>query len=186
MEFGLEDEDKKALDATEANQLGPSSPLSSVLSDIPEDLPLDGDDEVEELDLPEPGRYISAVECPMCGNRVESSFKEEFEIEHCRGKRMTYKQQKQFCKAHKDRSAQQLWDERGYPRIDWDSLEHRLKRHQAQIRDILNGTRKSYYRNQLEERVRSGNAKTAGKAFQSEPAKGSNAGYYGSKGEKFM
>lgn len=145
-----------------------------------------GSPDVEEVELPKPSDHVAKSPCPLCKEQVEDSFKLDFEIEHCRGKRMNFRMQERFCKAHKTRAASQVWKDRNYPEIDWSSFHKRMKSHHSHLHAVLDGEVKSYYREQLEERLKSGSTKTAMKGINLDANTGSGVGYYGGRGERLM
>ncbi|GAB7354114.1 hypothetical protein MBLNU459_g4678t1 [Dothideomycetes sp. NU459] len=142
--------------------------------------------EVQELDLPEPSKRVAKSRCPLCKTLVEDSFRQDFEVEHCRGGRMNFRMQERFCKAHKARTARQVWEDRGYPEIEWTSFHKRMTSHHDRLHAVLDGEADSYYREQLEERLRSNTSKTTMKGINLDAHPGSGVGYYGSRGEKRM
>ena len=161
------------------------SPSLSSLSSAP-DSP--GVVEIATLDLPDARPYVPKSDCKICGRSVDKLLKEEFENEQglAPGKRLSHKWQKRFCRYHRRREAEDLWNERGYPKIDWNSLEDRMLKLHPHLEGIMNGTKSSYYREELADRLK-GRAKTAVQAVQSEDAKGgAPVGYYGPRGEKTM
>lgn len=145
-----------------------------------------GSSDVEEVELPKASDYIAKSPCPLCKVQVEDSFKLDFEVEHCRGKRMNFRMQERFCKAHKARAANQVWKDRNYPEIDWSSFHSRMKSHHPQLHAVLDSQVESYYREQLEEKLKSGSTKTAMKGINDDSNTGSGVGYYGGRGERLM
>ena len=148
------------------HQQNPSSDCISVLSGLssPPDSP-------------------SKARCPLCKDLVEKLFLDEF----TGGKRMTIRQQAEFCKAHKIRSAQGLWRDRRYPDIEWSNFERKLTSLHPRLEELLQGNKQSYYRNALEDTVRSGKNRTLKQAMlQGEMMEGLSPGYYGSRGAKIM
>lgn len=124
--------------------------------------------------------------CPLCGQTVEEAFKLDFEIEHCRGKRMNLRTQERFCQAHRTRYAQDAWRDRSYPKVEWESLLSRLEKHRDRIRDILDGSAASHYRQEVEKKVRLGKTKTAMQTWSLRTGSGASVGYYGAKGGNIM
>ena len=121
--------------------------------------------------------------CPLCKESVEKSIFEET----TGGNRMNIRQQAEFCKAHKIRSARGRWKERGYPDIDWRTFETKLKSLHPRLEKLLQGNTQSYYRNALEDTIRSGKNRTLKQALlQGEATECLSPGYYGSRGAKIM
>lgn len=135
-------------------------------------------DDVQKFDDPmtKPDRAI----CPMCGDVVDSEFLRTYN----NGNPMNVRKQIKFCCAHKKRSAEDTWISRGYPAIDWGSLDERISKHHRFLGSLLNGT-SSYYREILSECVKSGKNRTLKQSMMSSdmPA---GPGYYGSRGLRAM
>ncbi|KAI0203933.1 RTC4-like domain-containing protein [Astrocystis sublimbata] len=98
----------------------------------------------------------SGPTCPMCYQEVDRELLEKYSPD---GK-MSVKQQTAFCRLHKRRSAAKARMEKGYPRVDWGALEQRCSLHYRFLRNILEGTQASHYRELLRERVESGKNRT--------------------------
>ncbi|SLM40109.1 Restriction of telomere capping protein 4, C-terminal [Lasallia pustulata] len=125
----------------------------------------------------------SEAKCPVCRKTVDRDFLESFN----NGSRLNVRQQGQFCRAHQKRAAVAEWEERGYPKIDWDRFGKRLKKHHHVIDDILTGLRQSFYRNALDDLVKSGRNRTlAQKMMSGESIEALSPGYYGTRGARAM
>lgn len=158
----------------ESSQLSPPPRLSSSpLSSLYEESDLD-------LDL------IGKIVCPICGDKVESEFKDNFQTDFCRGRRMNMRLQEKFCQAHKARNALDIWQDRGYPKIDWSTLKDRCKAHHQHLRNVLDGTYDSPFRLQHAKMLNRAKGGTVASAAKSGNFTGLRAGYYGTKGEKLM
>ncbi len=160
------------------------SPLSSISSapDSPELEALK-----EQFSFPELGiaKYYDhpSAKCPICQEPVERSFLEEFDS----GQRLNVRQQARFCKAHKMRSAENEWQAKRYPMIDWTHLGERLGRFHSVVDDILKGDKPSFYRNAFEDQIKSGQNRTLQQSLLSgQGFEGLAPGYYGSKGSRLM
>ena len=124
-----------------------------------------------------------SAKCPICQEPVERVFLEEFDS----GERLNVRQQARFCKAHKKRSAEKVWQAKGYPKIDWTRLGDRLKKFHAAVDDILKGNRPSFYRNVFEDQMKTGRNRTLQQSLLSgQGFEGLTPGYYGSKGSRLM
>jgi hypothetical protein len=166
------------------------------VSDSPELSELsDPDSDVEEVDpktlgLPTPKEYIPSVDCKGCGKQVPLLLKQEFEDKYNHGKVLTYKKWSWFCDHHKREDARQVWQERGYPNIKWESFEKRLQAHYDRLLAVLERRATSIYRDRLQKRVDSGSTRSAAAAYNPGSSDDSDLeikpGYYGSKGEKLM
>ena len=100
---------------------------------------------------------------------------------------MSLRQQAQFCKAHKEQTAKSDWKERGYPNIDWEHLDRRLKNFHDAIDDTLSKRKQSFYRNAFEDSLKSGKNKTVQESLiRGDEIEGESPGYYGGRGAKLM
>ncbi|RBR24543.1 uncharacterized protein FIESC28_02654 [Fusarium coffeatum] len=115
------------------------------------------------------------TQCPWCGDAVS----EQALKDYSKGKRLNVQMQTRFCAKHKKETAMDTWRERGYPHIDWERLEERLKDHQHYLSQIVDG-KTSHYRNILAEKIRTGQARSLKKEGDLNP------GYYGPRGCKLM
>ncbi|KAL8846336.1 MAG: hypothetical protein Q9221_008576 [Calogaya cf. arnoldii] len=104
--------------------------------------------------------------CPLCNSNI--------------------RQQAVFCKAHKIRSAQDLWRKKGYPAIEWKEFQARLPRYGDALVGILNGTYTSFYRNVLDEQVKSGKRTVKQSMMVGDDQEGLKMGYYGTKGQRIL
>lgn len=134
------------------------------------------------LDLDEDADQLcqSHAICPMCGDHVDIGFLQSYSG----GERMNIKKQDNFCQAHKIRSAREEWTTRGYPTIDWTTLDQRIQSHHSFLKQILDG-HQSYYRNVLQDAVKTGKGRTLrqdifGLGHTLTP------GYYGPRGLRAM
>ena len=126
----------------------------------------------------------SSAKCPICNETVDRSFLVEFDSG---AQRLTVRQQTQFCKAHRTRSARSEWEDKGYPKIDWTRFEERLAKFHATLKDILRGKRPSFYRNSYEDKLNARQNRTVQESLTSGTGmEGLEPGYYGSRGAKIM
>ncbi len=125
----------------------------------------------------------SAPKCPCCNERVESLFFKEW----TGGRRLTIRQQADFCKAYKKHKAENEWREQGFPHIDWHGLNERLNKFHHAIDEILQGRKSSFYRNVFEDLVKSGKDRTLRKTLMNgDELEEPTPGYYGSRGARIM
>ncbi|GKT54807.1 hypothetical protein ColTof4_08332 [Colletotrichum tofieldiae] len=110
--------------------------------------------------------------CPMCSEIVDKTLLESFSG----GARLRIRRQIEFCRLHKRKTAEDAWDARGYPRIDWESLGSRLTAHYDFLQDIIKGG-SSHYASLLVDKVKEGKNRTLLKAEDS-----LTPGYYGPRG----
>lgn len=117
------------------------------------------------------------AQCPYCKDRVDRDFLLDYDTTV----RLSVREQIRFCKAHRVRSAEVEWKEKGYPTIDWPGFDKRLTKFHAHLDDILENKRASFYRNAYEERFKSRQNETA-----EQSVKNLELGYYGSRGAESM
>lgn len=162
-----------ALDSSFDLESGNGNILSSpIISD------LDQLSDTESDDMPpedEENPQDKMTQCPWCGDAVS----EQALKDYSKGKRLNVQMQTRFCAKHKKETAMDTWRERGYPHIDWERLEERLKDHQHYLSKIVDG-KTSHYRNVLAEKIRTGQARSLKKEGDLNP------GYYGPRGCKLM
>ncbi|KAI0107626.1 RTC4-like domain-containing protein [Nemania sp. FL0031] len=127
--------------------------------------------EIEELES------TTAPRCPMCHKEVDRELIEKYSTN---GK-MSVKQQTDFCRLHKRRSAETAGMEKGYPKIDWEGLKGRCEAHLKFLQGILEGSQASHYRQIFKEKVDSGKNRTLLKSQDN-----LTPGYYGPRGLQVM
>ncbi|KAK0932430.1 hypothetical protein LTR29_015989 [Friedmanniomyces endolithicus] len=148
-------------------------PASPLLEDItPSDLP----------------SGVRRMECTICTATIPATLREDYEDLYPQAKQWTFKWQQRFCRYHRLAEASHLWEDRGYPKIDWTRLGSRLRqrKHMTHMKRIISGGVTSTFREHFQTRVKS-RAKTLLQVADDEDAnKGASAGYYGPRGEKIM
>lgn len=115
--------------------------------------------------------------CPMCKEPVEPALLQEFLAQNDRRVR----EQQRFCQSHKQRSAEREWREKGYPVIDWDTFDERIRGYFPPLEEILVAGR-SFFRNILDSTMKSGKAKNFRLTISGDGLENMSCGYYGSKG----
>ncbi|TGO79353.1 hypothetical protein BELL_0035g00120 [Botrytis elliptica] len=111
--------------------------------------------------------------CPMCNEPVAA------EDLKALGKMNTRKQEK-FCLSHQRKSARSNWKSKGYPDIDWETLDSRISNHHAFIKKIIGGAT-CHYREVFDEKVKSGKDRNLMKSSTN-----LIPGYYGSRGLRLI
>jgi len=107
--------------------------------------------------------------CPMCNKPVSKQLLESQGF-------MNIRQQERFCNKHQRDSAFHEWDDKGYPEINWNSLDSRIAQHHEFIQKLIKG-QDSHYRQLLDDIVEAGTERNLLKS------KGNlTPGYYGSRG----
>ncbi|KAH6709418.1 RTC4-like domain-containing protein [Leptodontidium sp. MPI-SDFR-AT-0119] len=110
--------------------------------------------------------------CPMCGATVDP---EDIRA-HSRNGIMNIRTQEKFCRAHKIRTAQDDWEIKSYPTINWDELDSRITKHHTFIKKLING-QDSHYRELWGENVEAGKDRSLRKMTSN-----LTPGYYGARG----
>lgn len=107
--------------------------------------------------------------CPMCNALVDPA-----EIRAYGN--MNIRMQEKFCRAHRKKTAEKDWEEKGYPAINWEKLDSRISKHHALIKKLINGE-DSYYRELMEDKVNAGKDRSLMKMTSN-----LTPGYYGTRG----
>ena len=121
--------------------------------------------------------------CPMCGISVPT---DDLELFKASCPIMTMRDQQKFCHQHKKAEAEAEWTRRGYPTIDWDGLEVRMKHFEGDIVWLMERPQKSWFRSQLEHRVDTGKGRNLVAHLNSTGLEDISVGYYGTRGLRAM
>ncbi|CCD52855.1 hypothetical protein ACHAPC_010161 [Botrytis cinerea] len=111
--------------------------------------------------------------CPMCNEPVAA------EDLKALGKMNTRKQEK-FCLSHQRKTARSNWKSKGYPDIDWETLDSRISNHHTFIKKIIGGAT-CHYREVFDEKVKAGKDRNLMKSSTN-----LIPGYYGSRGLRLI
>jgi hypothetical protein len=111
--------------------------------------------------------------CPMCNKPVDPADIRAFG-------EMNTRMQEKFCRSHQKKTAEEEWDQRGYPAIDWERLDSRISKHHSYIKKLINGA-DSYYRTAFNETITAGKDRSLLKMTSN-----LTPGYYGSRGLRAM
>ncbi|TGO84350.1 hypothetical protein BPOR_0515g00030 [Botrytis porri] len=129
-------------------------------------------EDLEREDSSEIDDYTGS-RCPMCNEPVAT------EDLKALGKMNTRKQEK-FCLSHQRKSARSNWKSKGYPDIDWETLDSRISNHHAFIEKIIGGAT-CHYREVFDEKVKAGKDRNLMKSSTN-----LIPGYYGSRGLRLI
>ncbi|KAH7364365.1 RTC4-like domain-containing protein [Rhexocercosporidium sp. MPI-PUGE-AT-0058] len=110
--------------------------------------------------------------CPMCGATVDP---EDIRA-YSKSGVMNIRTQERFCRAHKIKTAQDDWEIKDYPTIDWDKLDSRISKHHTFIKKLING-QDSHYRELWGENIEAGKDRSLRKMTSN-----LTPGYYGARG----
>ena len=111
---------------------------------------------------------LTDARCPYCKKPVDGAALQAFS----KGAYMTVRMQSRFCDQHNQDEARAEWAAKGYPTIDWSTLDARISAHHDFLDGILRG-RRCHYGDIL-----------AGHLARSDF--GDMPGYYGAKGSRAM
>ncbi|KAF1949469.1 hypothetical protein CC80DRAFT_598921 [Byssothecium circinans] len=134
--------------------------------------------------------------CPLCQESVDPDHSAEFWKAH----RKTVRNQSLFCKEHNIRAAKTRYRREGFPTINWDNLQSRIRKLKPQLVKLLRNETgmESKYRKQHAAKLLSGKAAVVPvrrkgqkladvekqlKNFDNMPA---STGYYGPRGRRIM
>ena len=121
--------------------------------------------------------------CPVCNENIDQELLEEYPAVD----RLMIREQSQFCKAHKRRTAETTWEKQGFPKIDWHGLDGRLNKFHDAINDILQGRKFSFYRNGFEDIIKTRKDRSLQKNLMKDvEIEELTPGYYGSRGARIM
>lgn len=154
---------------------GSTTPLSSANSSVVNAL-LDGENLMSDDD----DKMISPDQafCPWCKEAVDPESLMRFQSQP----KQRIREQQRFCESHKKGSAEKEWRDKGYPEINWDEFDERIKNHFADLEDLLVPDSASYYRNILDTNLKSGHAKNFRLTLDGDGLETISCGYYGTRG----
>lgn len=120
--------------------------------------------------------------CPMCKEEVDPEALVTFEAQP----KQRFRDQIVFCESHQASSAEKEWKSKGYPTIDWDTFDERIRSHYDDVAKLLVPECSSYYRNLLDSAMRSGKAKNFRLTLSGGGLEDISCGYYGTRGSGKM
>lgn len=134
------------------------------------------------LRSPPPDGPPPPAHCPWCKEEVDRELLNMFEAQP----RKRIREQQRFCESHRQNAAERQWETQGYPNIDWDMFEDRVKEHFAALEQLLVPECSSYYRNILDTKLKSGEAKNFRLTLSGDSLETISCGYYGTRGAAKM
>ncbi|RAH83576.1 hypothetical protein BO86DRAFT_408528 [Aspergillus japonicus CBS 114.51] len=120
--------------------------------------------------------------CPWCKEPVPQELLERFQAQP----QQRMREQRRFCESHKSTAGEREWQEKGYPTIDWDLFEDRIKPHLEGLDRVLEPGSSSFYRNILDTKLKAGEAKNFKLDLRSDGLEDISCGYYGTRGSSIM
>ncbi|OJJ86436.1 RTC4 family protein [Aspergillus glaucus CBS 516.65] len=130
----------------------------------------------EEITLPKKAL------CPMCKEEVDPEALMRFEAQP----KQRFRDQMVFCESHQASSAEKEWKSKGYPTIDWDIFDERIRGYYDDLAKFLVPECSSYYRNLLDSAMKSGKAKNFRLTLSGGGLEDISCGYYGTRGSGKM
>lgn len=120
--------------------------------------------------------------CPMCKEEVDPEALMRFEAQP----KQRFRDQIGFCESHQTSTAEKEWKSKGYPNIDWDAFDERIRGHYDDLAKLLVPECSSYYRNLLDSAMKSGKAKNFRLTLSGDGLEDISCGYYGTRGSGKM
>lgn len=122
--------------------------------------------------------------CQLCGSFIPNDL---YNTWTARYPEMTFRQQRELCRTHKEADAEAERKSKGYPKIDWTELQSRLRRHKRSVAMVLKNPEQSFFRDRLEVAIKSGKARNVLKQITGQGESDlMSVGYYGVKGMQAM
>ncbi|KAJ6000651.1 hypothetical protein N7481_001060 [Penicillium waksmanii] len=165
--------DNEAMALDPSGGSGSSSPLSSAPSDF-----IDLLEDETNMKPPAPRRWL----CPMCKEEVDPDLLILFESQP----NQRVRDQQQFCTSHKQNTAKAEWQEQGYPEINWETFDQRIKKFFPKLEKVLAPEHPSYYHNILSTIMKDGKAQNFRLTMAGDGIETISCGYYGTKGAAKM
>ncbi|OAL28202.1 hypothetical protein AYO20_09530 [Fonsecaea nubica] len=134
----------------------------------------------------EPEPRTVGVRCPVCEKPVRDTIS-VFVPDNLRT--MPFQQQQKFCSQHRLAEARGQWEERGYPKLDWEKLESfRIPKKTLELERVISRQRSSYYLDELDAKIKAakGNRRTIRHYLNEGLIDVAKPGYYGPKGARIM
>lgn len=169
----LGDDDASSLSSPINSPSLPSSDLNFELSQADSALPVK-----KEEDNSPPKLAL----CPMCKEEVDPEALMIFEAQP----KQRFRDQLVFCDTHQATKAEKEWTNKGYPIIDWDTFDERIRGHFDDLEDLLVPDSSSYYRNLLDGDMKAGKAKNFRLTLAGGGLENISCGYYGTRGSGKM
>lgn len=155
----------------------PSSPSSAFNFELSQaDNSLTAKEDEQETWQPKP-----AV-CPMCKEEVDPEALARFEVQS----KQRFREQVGFCDSHQTSKAEKEWKNKGYPIIDWDTFDERIRSHFNDLEKFLVPGNSSHYRNLLDGDLKAGKAKNFRLTLSGGGLENISCGYYGTRGSGKM
>jgi hypothetical protein len=155
-----------------------------ILPDEWRNIPKQVEEELHNFGPTQVPRDDGISRCPVCREEVLDEDLQNFKI---RFPLMRVREQQHFCKQHNLKTARLEYEQRGYPIIQWDKLEHRLEtKHISDIPFIMERPEKSHFRKLMEARLESGLERTLFRQLKNQGSDAVSMGYYGPRGMQIM
>lgn len=120
--------------------------------------------------------------CPMCKAEVDPDALMKFKLQT----KGLYRDQAAFCDSHQAATAENERKNKGYPIVDWDTFDERVKSHFDDLEKLLVPGSSSYYRDILDSELKTGKAKNFRLTLARGALENISCGYYGTQGSGKM
>lgn len=174
LEMLSQDDDISSLSSPVDTLSSPSSAFNFELSQADNSLTVKEDD--QETWQPKP-----AI-CPLCKGEVDPEALARFEAQS----KQSFREQVGFCDSHQASAAEKEWKNKGYPIIDWDTFDERIRNHFNDLEKFLVPGNSSHYRNLLDGDLKAGKAKNFRLTLAGGGLENISCGYYGTRGSGKM
>ncbi|KAI5307016.1 hypothetical protein KEM56_005598 [Ascosphaera pollenicola] len=128
----------------------------------------------------------NAVCCPICSCPMYDDLADECQLVLTQ----PFRRQTAFCQRHTRKRALEEWEERSYPKIDWETFEERIASCFPTLEEIITGKRSSFYRKLMTKQADEEGDKSTMKKYrltvESKNLESISTGYYGPRGAKLM
>lgn len=174
LEMLSQDDDVSSLSSPVDTPSSPSSAFNFELSQADNSLTVKEDEQ-------ETWQLKPAV-CPMCKEEVDPEALARFEAQS----KQRFREQVGFCDSHQTSKAEKEWKNKGYPIIDWDTFDERIRSHFNDLEKFLVPGNSSHYRNLLDGDLKAGKAKNFRLTLSGGGLENISCGYYGTRGSGKM
>lgn len=120
--------------------------------------------------------------CPMCKEEVDPEALTKFQVQT----KSLFRDQMAFCDSHQAATAENERKSKGYPIVDWDTFDERVKNHFDDLEKLLVPGSSSYYRDILDSDLKTGKAKNFRLTLSGGGLENISCGYYGTRGSGKM
>lgn len=121
------------------------------------------------------------TECKICFQQVDKILVEMYEWP---SSHPTMNEKRNYCTWHRTKEAEQEWELKGYPNINWTDLKKKLDRYNSDLERLIEEPETSHYRRELKNKTR-GRTHSLARIQKGEDAE-MELGFYGYRGLNMM